>query len=360
MAAARLCGVTRLADITRLDTLGVSVWQAIRPWSRSVSVHQGKGFDPEQARISAAMEAVECACAEDWRPAERISAAPAALSLPSLAGFAERRLSAAEMSTPIDWTPATRLDAGGEMLVPVACVSLDLTGSAPDWTVRSSNGQGAGDTAERARLKGLCELVERDAFARWIGSSPIDRLRSEILPDGLDLPWLAELRARFSDQRVRLRLYALDGAIDMPIIVAELLDGRSQLRSRAHAAGSCAHPDADAAIAGAVTEAAQARLGQIAGSRDDIEVDAPVELPNFMGFALPRPGGFPARDAAGLRARWAACARWTSDDMAAALAVAGFPGTAAIAFNPPIAGVHVVKMFNPGLVGQLQAIDAGL
>ena len=32
--AARHAGVTRLADLTGLDRLGVPVWQAVRPWSR--------------------------------------------------------------------------------------------------------------------------------------------------------------------------------------------------------------------------------------------------------------------------------------------------------------------------------------
>jgi len=49
-------GVTRLADITRLDRIGIPTYQAIRPSSRSLSVSQGKGLTPEAAKVSAAME----------------------------------------------------------------------------------------------------------------------------------------------------------------------------------------------------------------------------------------------------------------------------------------------------------------
>src|SRR5687768_18618096 len=58
------CGVTRLADITRLDEVGMPVWQAIRPAGRALSVHQGKGASPLHARIGALSEAIESDCAE--------------------------------------------------------------------------------------------------------------------------------------------------------------------------------------------------------------------------------------------------------------------------------------------------------
>jgi ribosomal protein S12 methylthiotransferase accessory factor len=351
--------VTRFADVTRLDTIGIPVWQAIRPWSRSVSVHQGKALDPDAARISCALEAVECACAEAWRPSEVVTA-PAdellpELRPPALDGFVRPGAPGNAFAAALDWVPAMRLDGAGEMLVPADFVSLDLTRPAPPRLIRSSNGQGAGDSLERATLKGLCELVERDAFALWARRSAIDHLRSEIAAETVALDWFAELRGRLAEQGVRVRVYRLDGAIDMPILAAELLDERSRLRSRAFAAGTSAHPDAEMALAGAVTEAAQARLGQIAGSRDDQSIAGDVELPNFLGFAIPRPADLPAQDFGAVCAAWSHCAGWTSDDVVNALDAAGFAGTARLAFAPPVAGVHVVKLVNPRLSGRRAA-----
>jgi hypothetical protein len=37
-------GITRLADVTGLDRVGIPVYQAIRPGSRNLSVSQGKGL----------------------------------------------------------------------------------------------------------------------------------------------------------------------------------------------------------------------------------------------------------------------------------------------------------------------------
>jgi ribosomal protein S12 methylthiotransferase accessory factor len=56
----RRIGVTRVADITGLDRVGIPVFNAICPRSRdTVSVYSGKGVTPTAARTSAVMEAVE-------------------------------------------------------------------------------------------------------------------------------------------------------------------------------------------------------------------------------------------------------------------------------------------------------------
>ena len=63
-------GITRLANLTGLDTLGIPVAAAYRPNSRSIAVFQGKGTTLEAAKASALMEA-----AEAWH-AEHIAASP--------------------------------------------------------------------------------------------------------------------------------------------------------------------------------------------------------------------------------------------------------------------------------------------
>jgi len=52
-------GITRLANVTGLDRIGIPVYMAIRPNSRSIAVSQGKGIDPSHAKASALMESVE-------------------------------------------------------------------------------------------------------------------------------------------------------------------------------------------------------------------------------------------------------------------------------------------------------------
>src|SRR5882724_1943168 len=57
-------GITRVAEVTNLDRIGIPVALAVRPNSRSLSVSQGKGIRREQAVLSAVMEALELAAAE--------------------------------------------------------------------------------------------------------------------------------------------------------------------------------------------------------------------------------------------------------------------------------------------------------
>ncbi|MHA1566275.1 MAG: hypothetical protein ACTSX7_13265, partial [Alphaproteobacteria bacterium] len=49
-------GITRIANVTGLDTIGIPVVMVLRPNSRSVSVSQGKGFSLDDAKASGVME----------------------------------------------------------------------------------------------------------------------------------------------------------------------------------------------------------------------------------------------------------------------------------------------------------------
>ena len=59
-------GITRLADITDLDRIGIPVFSAIRPSAETgaISVYNGKGMTKEVAKVSALMEGYERYSAE--------------------------------------------------------------------------------------------------------------------------------------------------------------------------------------------------------------------------------------------------------------------------------------------------------
>src|SRR3989337_2772973 len=59
-------GVTRIANITDLDRVGIPVFSAIRPSAAAgaISTYSGKGFTETNARISAIMESFERCLAE--------------------------------------------------------------------------------------------------------------------------------------------------------------------------------------------------------------------------------------------------------------------------------------------------------
>src|ERR1700730_13614101 len=61
---APVMGITRIANVTGLDAVGIPVVMVCRPNSRSVAVSQGKGIDLGSARVSGVMEAAELYHAE--------------------------------------------------------------------------------------------------------------------------------------------------------------------------------------------------------------------------------------------------------------------------------------------------------
>ena len=54
-------GITRVADITNLDRIGIPVFSCIRPTAEAgaITVYNGKGATVEESRISAIMEGIE-------------------------------------------------------------------------------------------------------------------------------------------------------------------------------------------------------------------------------------------------------------------------------------------------------------
>ena len=81
-------GITRTANVTGLDRIGLPVVMVCRPNSRSISVQQGKGLSLEAAKASGVMEAVETFHAEHIllplkHASRRDLAHPAATLIPS-------------------------------------------------------------------------------------------------------------------------------------------------------------------------------------------------------------------------------------------------------------------------------------
>ncbi len=351
IGTARQCGVTRLADVTGLDRIGMPVWQAVRPWGLSLSVHQGKGLDVSQARLGACMEAIECSHAEAWTaPAEHCAFAdlPPGERAAAADDFATTR-GAFDDRTAIDWVAAERLDGPGRLWVPAASVSLDFTTSAPPGIARTSNGQGAGFDADFAGYKALCELIERDAFAEWASGNIVTRLDDEIDLASTAFGWFSALHARCAALGIRVRAYRLPAVIAMPVIAVELHDASGEAASHPHASGTCAHADPEAALRGAFTEAIQARLTIIAGARDDLGLDHPAARRPSFGYALARTTPAPLAFASlwpGAEPQSPGAALVQAVSM---LAAAGHDKAARIIVSPSGSPVVTVRMVVPGL-----------
>jgi ribosomal protein S12 methylthiotransferase accessory factor len=268
-------GLTRLANLTGLDRIGVPVTLAVRPNGRVLSSTAGKGLSLEAASVSAAMEAIEIYHAEHVR-------------LPVLCQSYEA-LQTERATIPIERLPCVRygvfnaqlterwvlgwdLARQEDVAVPLALVSLV---SDPGWTSAwwyfqgGSNGLASGNHFLEALCVGLFEVIERDAIACHMSAweqqgHPPPRLRLETINSAMVQDLLAKLTA------AKIRPVLFDCTVDtgVPAYLVYLYD-----QAQRHVGifrGSGAHLDPEVAMVRALTEAIQSRALYFAGSRDDI------------------------------------------------------------------------------------------
>lgn len=347
-AAARRAGVTRLADITRLDVIGLPVWQAIRPASRALSVHQGKGWTAAEAQLGALLEAVESDAAEGFAApvtASRWSDLPPDLQPPPLADVAADRDRPPDESVAIDWVLAERLDGAGAMALPFDLVSLDFTRRTPSPFDRASNGVATGSSREEALVAALHEIVERDAMAEWQAAELEERMACMVDPASVGAAWFEHLSQAILSAGARLRCYAVPSVTGTPVFACEISDPGKAARPFRATSGHGAHPWPEVALFRAVTEAIQSRAAFIAGARDDLYPwryeDPRAAIDIAYGLPLPmelEPIAFAS----------VAKGPATLPALLSALASAGFPDAVAVTLAEP-EGLCVVRTFVSGL-----------
>ncbi|GAA4192504.1 YcaO-like family protein [Microbispora amethystogenes] len=269
--AARRAGVTRVADITRLDTLGIPTYQAIRPAARTLAVSQGKGVTADLAKLSAMMESVELWHAEQpMRPVTTASARELAGELGYDVGALPRCApSLLHDGLPVDWVAARSLADGSPTLVPMELAQFTLvrrTGWHPPVFFSSTNGLASGNTLTEGVLHALYEVIERDAVTAFMtGGDPGTRVD----PRSLGSPVVDDLCVTMERARVRMEVRSLASPTGLPCFLARITCDDYPPPFL----GFGCHLSSEIALSRAVTEAAQARLGYIAGSRDDLHAN---------------------------------------------------------------------------------------
>lgn len=268
-------GVTRTANVTGLDRIGIPVAVAMRPNSRSLSIYQGKGLSLDAAKASAIMEAYESACAEN------LAGRAVCSSVNALAG--RHRLVPDHLARPgyrpdlnIPWIAATELFSQRAILVPEEAVTTDYRRpQRPGFSAfrSTTNGLASGNTQEEAMLHALCELIERDALAIWNVIPEHCRLRTRIDPSQVGYASVQSLMERYDAAAITVHLWDITSDIEVPAFFCLIDDERGDPPFLGRFGGSGCHPIQEIAICRALTEAAQSRLTVIVGSRDDISID---------------------------------------------------------------------------------------
>jgi len=280
-----LMGITRIANITGLDRIGIPVAMACRPNSRSLSVSQGKGLDLDSAKASAVMESIES------YHAERV-----VLPL-KLASHEELRYTHCAVAErlpqpkgnnwhpyrPILWIEGSDLISGASAWLPFELVHLNAAAAhgmpGCGSFLAGSNGLASGNHMLEAISHAICELVERDAMALWRLKSRASRDATLVDHDTVDDPDCRWLLRRFEEAGIRVGVWEATTDIGIPVFACHAIDyERDRLHPMPAAAGSGCHPCRAVALSRALTEAAQCRATLIAGTRDDLSAADYSEL----------------------------------------------------------------------------------
>jgi ribosomal protein S12 methylthiotransferase accessory factor len=351
-------GITRIAELTGLDAIGIPVYAAIRPMGRSLSTQQGKGTTPLAARISALMESLETYSAEHLaRPVLR--GTPRALANRHRVVDTRRiaRAVGAKLArdASLAWVEGFDLVAGEPILVPREAVTLDTTFTRPPVFDISSNGLASGNLRVEAIVHGVCEVIERDAEAAWRRAGGDRRLVLDAITD----PACRSLIDRIAAAGARVFVWDLESRIAPAIGCAIMEDPREPAwRSLGFYQGFGAHLDPHVAIARAITEAAQTRVTYIAGGRDDFfDFDyAKATDPALLGQIWDRLAA-PCDEPAVVDDLPAASPRSLGDALAILidrLRAAGFDQVIAVDVTHPELRVPVVKVIVPGLATDVE------
>ncbi len=365
-------GITRVADVTGLDSIGLPVVMVCRPNARSLSVSQGKGLDLAAARASGLMEAAEL------YHAERITLPLKFASLNELR-FTHRmadvaalpRLAASAFNDDLRllWIAgidllSTDIGSGGETLwVPYESVHLNCTLPLPPGSgcfPLTSNGLASGNHLLEALCHGLCEVIERDAWTLWELGGAAARWRTRVDLGTVDDPACRAVLDIYERAGIAVAVWEITSDLGVAAFRSMILDrDPAPFYAVGASAGMGCHPAREVALLRALTEAAQSRLTSIAGARDDMAraqyaLSRSPDVVNRLRAEIEE-GCRPAPESAAPRsfrqaptfesASFDADLRWLLDRLAAA----GLSQVVAVDLTQEGLGIPVARVIVPGL-----------
>jgi putative methanogenesis marker protein 1 len=345
-------GITRVADITDLDRIGIPVFSSIRPMADrgAISVYNGKGATPTEARVSAMMEGLERYSAEVRDRQLDIA------SFSLLDGALDPR----DLILPVDadpdalipWISGWDMMNQEEILVPANAVFHPLPSEYRRLFRTNTTGLASGNVIEEAIFHGLAEIIERDAWALVEAARHTGPLIQDVKDD------LARgLMDKFAAAGVDVYLRDITSDIGVATCAAAaddiLLRDPTLLTT-----GMGTHTSAKVAVLRALTEVAQSRLTQIHGAREDTTL---ADFRKRIGYE--RTKKLNSHWFSGSEKRsFADVPSFESDDflldirhMLAKLQEAGLDRAVVVNLTRPEIGIPVVRVIVPGL--EMSAVD---
>jgi putative methanogenesis marker protein 1 len=271
-------GITRVADITSLDRIGIPVFSCIRPTAMdgAITVYNGKGATVEESRISAIMEGIERYSSELHDRRVHLGTLKEMIARGEV--IDPRDLILPNSTDPdrlMSWTEGFDIVNNREVLLPAHAVFHPLPPNYRGPFRTNTNGLASGNTFEEAVFHALSEVIERDAW------SLVEACRDTgPCVTGVTDPAILEMQEKFKKAQVEVLVRDITSDIGIPTMAAVsddvLLKDPALLTI-----GIGTHTSARIAVMRALTEVAQSRLTQIHGAREDTTL---AELRKRMGY----------------------------------------------------------------------------
>lgn len=256
-------GMEPLEDITEMDNIGIPVYSIYRKKTAKGTFgnYNGKGATPEQAKASAAMEAMERYSAEQ-RESDEVAYGTVAQLRESGMPFIEpadlilpARVMGMVENADIAWTECYDILRGEDVWVPACAVYYPYY---PDGDLQlfrfHTNGIASGNMIEEAILHAMFEVIERDA---WSIAESFNATKADIIIDDEDsVP--GRLLKQFRDNGVEIHLKDLTSDVGVTTIGASSDDVATKDPEMLNI-GVGTHLNPEIAAIRALTEVAQSR-----------------------------------------------------------------------------------------------------
>jgi ribosomal protein S12 methylthiotransferase accessory factor len=273
-------GITRIANVTGLDRIGLPVVMVCRPNSRGLAVSQGKGLTLAAAKASGLMESVEAYHAERIALPLKLGShedLEGELRLVDVSQLNRSRDSAFHPSLPLLWIEGYDLLQQETVWAPYELVHTNFTTPRPTGSGcfgQTSNGLASGNHLLEAISHAITEVVERDANTLWgLADDATQRSTRIDLQSVLD-PACCSVLEMLERAGMSVAVWETTSDIGIPSYLCMFADpSEAALGLIPNSRGYGCHCRRGIALLRALTEAAQMRLTIISGSRDDLETD---------------------------------------------------------------------------------------
>src|SRR5215203_2593071 len=259
-------GVTRLADITNMDILGIPNYSAVLPGTEDyIWVYSGKGPTKVHAKASALMECIE-----------RYSSLPSGGPKNFIRGSYDQLsksfhvLHPDEIVEPVrfqykndmlmDFLPGFDLFTNEQIMVPASLALFRYSPVPPSlnpFAFHHTNGLASGNVMEEAICHALCEVIERDAMS-------LAELRASAIP----FHFLRHMINVLKSNGYPLNSNFIDKYVDDPSVFPDVNISQIEFQPVEFLVKKFA--EANIPLMRAITEVSQTRAANIQGARDDL------------------------------------------------------------------------------------------